>query len=149
MKVRGRFGPSQWHALGGSPVRTECPWRYFGHLPASHDALAFLVGMVPLYWSGRSRRLEFRLFFQRLSGVCHAVGQRDRGLFRLLAANDLPQPVGPGSAPSASADLRDGTEIKQLPQIPVAHLGDAPQPLLAACRARPRRQAQLGRQVAA
>jgi hypothetical protein len=31
MKVRGRFGPNQWHALGCAPVRTGCPWRYVRH----------------------------------------------------------------------------------------------------------------------
>ena len=47
MKVRGRFGPDQWHALQGAPVRTGCPWRYVRHLPSSHDVLAFSVGVVP------------------------------------------------------------------------------------------------------
>jgi len=44
MNVRGRFGPNQWRALQGAPVRTGCPWRYVRHLPSSHDALAFSVG---------------------------------------------------------------------------------------------------------
>lgn len=43
MKVRGRFGPDQWHALEGAPVRTGCPWLYVRHFPSSHDALAFSV----------------------------------------------------------------------------------------------------------
>jgi len=54
MKVRGRFGPDQWHALQGAPVRAGCPWRYVRHVPSSHDALAFSVGVVP-QWRTRPR----------------------------------------------------------------------------------------------
>jgi hypothetical protein len=65
---------------------------------------------------------------------------RDCGLFGLFALYDLPQPVFAGLTPTARADLRvtpeaclrhDGAQIEQPPQISVAHLGDAPQPLLA------------------
>ncbi len=53
------------------------------------------------------------------TGARHAVGQRDRGLLGLLASDDLPQPVVPGLAPSARADLCHGAQIKQPAQIPV------------------------------
>src|SRR6056297_1934404 len=118
MKVRGRFGPNQWHALQGAPVRTGCPLRYSRHLPSSHDALAFSVGVCPLSMSGGLRRTEFcPVLHQRIRRSRHAVGQGNRGLLGFLALDDLPQPIFPSFTPPADTDLRIGAEIEQSAQI--------------------------------
>ena len=77
-------------------------------------------GGCPLSRSGGLCRPEFRLVLhQRIRRARHAVGQGDRGLLGLLSLDDFPQPVFASLTPSARADLRDGTQIKQSPQIPV------------------------------
>ena len=106
--------------------------------------------MVPLSWSGGLRRpVHGLVLHQRIGRARHTVGEGDRGLLGLFAAHDLPQPVFPGLTPTPRTDLGNRAQIKQPAQIPVAHLGDTPQPFLAARRVWPWRQTQPGRQVSA
>ena len=63
MKVRGHFGPTQWHALAGAPVRKGCPRRFIRHLPSSHEALAFSVGCSPRLCQAVCAALYSVLFF--------------------------------------------------------------------------------------
>ena len=51
--------------------------------------------------------------------------------------------------PLAMAERRAGPDDQQLAQVAVAHLGDAPEPLLAAARPLARRQAEQGGELAA
>lgn len=86
-------------------------------------------GCAPSVWFRQlCCHLEFGLVLhQRIGRARHPVGQCDRGLLGLLGLCYFSQPVFSSLTPTARTDLRDGPEIEQPPQIPVAHPGDTPQ----------------------
>lgn len=131
MHVRGRSGPGQRRAVSDAPVRTGCPARYLGHVPSSHDALAFRSErMARLRPGGPGRLMTGSVLRKRMGRSGHATGQRDGTLFGPLALRDRPKPV----LARVAAPGRTGRDRARLPCRPDRPAGSGRPPATGCAR---------------
>jgi len=147
-----RPGPVRLPALKGAPsgmlVR---PTRSLDRLPLRSLAPSHIrrqpddTGLC-----GRHRRIPviFTLAQQRPSCARHSVGQRHSDQHLRLACHHPSQPGPTGSAlPCGPSHHGNGPDDQQPPNVALAHLRSAAQPVLAAARMLSRREADLGGEV--
>src|SRR5271166_2492697 len=145
--------PARTHARASRPIQGFTSLR---RRPRFEPRLAAKIPLAGPFAAVRPRSAGRRIGrpgHQRVDDARDLVGDRHRGQLELvcdrlaLEHRARPQTQGVVMA-SAMAKGRAGAHHQELAQITVAHLGDAPEPLLAPGRTLARRQAEEGGELA-
>src|SRR5208283_4604060 len=132
-------------------IQTEPTLHRFESHPSMRIALRRNLVPAELVGSGRDRTVVVMAAFgrERIDDPRQLVGERHRGQLEFvldgLALEQSARPAAQGVVmPFAGGERRAGAHDQKLAQIAVAHLGDAPEPRLAAARMLTRGQPEEG-----